>query len=188
MRRINFKTIIISALVIFYCVLAANKFNIFDKTINLSPLPQTKYQAKCTRVIDGDTIEVLFVGSNRLSDKTEKIRFIGVNTPEMNFKKKEEPEYWAREATAFTKQELENRYIELQFDNISEQQDRYGRYLCYVWNDNYLFNQILIESGNGFYYPEFEFNNKMMDTFYKAETYARKNEMGMWKNVAGKEN
>ena len=93
----------------------------------------------------------------------------------MNFKKKEEPEYWAREATAFTKKELENRYIERQFDNISEQQDRYGRYLCYVWNDNYLFNQILIESGNGFYYPEFEFNNKMMDTFYKAETYARKN-------------
>ena len=186
MKRINLKKIIISSLVIIYFFLVGNKFNIFEKKTTLSPLPKTKYQAKCTRVIDGDTIEVIFVGSNKLSEKKEKIRFIGVNTPEMNFNKKEEPEYWAKEATSFTKKELENRYIELQFDNISENKDKYGRYLCYVWNDNYLFNQILIESGNGFYYPNFEFNNKMMDTFQKAEIYAAKNKMGLWENVSGK--
>lgn len=174
------KTLIITLLVAVYFILFSAKFNIFPSFKSDKQKTEYKYSAKCTRVIDGDTIEVIFTGENRYSNKKEKIRFIGVNTPELNKNKSEEPEYWAENAAIFTKKYLEGRSIELSFDNISDKKDRYDRLLCYIWSDGYLFNKILIETGNGRYYPDYKFNSERMNLFAQAEDYAINNRMGMW--------
>lgn len=169
------------SLLFIYLILGISKYEIFKK-----PQKETdkvclnKLEARCLRAIDGDTIEVIFIGEEKLSDKKEKIRLIGINTPELNLNKNEEAEYWAEQAADFTKEELEGKNIELSFDDISAKKDKYGRYLCYVWIDGYLFNKILIESGNAYYYPDFNFNEKYMKLFEKAEQYARNEREGMW--------
>jgi micrococcal nuclease len=75
-------------------------------------------------VIDGDTIEV------RINNRTEKVRFIGVDTPEtVHPTKGEEP--YGREASDYTKSQLNDQSVGLEFD--VEKRDRYGRLLAYVW-------------------------------------------------------
>lgn len=96
-----------------------------------------------TSVVDGDTIWA------EIDGEKQKIRFIGVNTPE-----KGEPMY--EEATEFTKKALLNQWIYLEKD-ISDT-DRYGRLLRYIWlevpqediqseRDEKLFNAQLVASG-----------------------------------------
>ena len=73
-----------------------------------------------TKVIDGDTIWVEIEGIE------EKVRFIGVNTPE-----KDEPGF--SQATDYTRAMLLNRYIFLEKD-VSDK-DKYSRLLRYIWLD-----------------------------------------------------
>ena len=75
------------------------------------------------RVVDGDTAWV------RLGDgRTEKVRFIGVDSPESTTRK----EPFGEAAAAYTRSVLEaGRAVELETD--VDQRDRYGRLLAYVW-------------------------------------------------------
>jgi len=76
------------------------------------------------RVVDGDTIEVVLGG------KKEKVRLIGVNTPETHHPSKPVEEY-GPEAEEFTRAQLEGKTVYLEFD-VAER-DQYGRILAYVW-------------------------------------------------------
>src|SRR5947207_15780676 len=76
------------------------------------------------RIVDGDTIHV------RLSDRIEKVRYIGVNTPEVHHPRKgEEP--GGREATEVNRGLVGARHVRLETD--VQTRDRYGRLLAYVW-------------------------------------------------------
>src|SRR5262245_21742653 len=76
------------------------------------------------RVVDGDTIHV------RLADRVEKVRYIGVNTPEVHHPRKgEEP--GGREAAEVNRGLAEDKRVRLELDVQSR--DRYGRLLAYVW-------------------------------------------------------
>ena len=77
-----------------------------------------------TRVVDGDTIEV------RLDGRIEKIRLIGIDTPE-SVKPGTPVECYAKAASAQTDRLLEGRRVRLEFD--AERRDRYGRLLAYVY-------------------------------------------------------
>lgn len=78
--------------------------------------------AAVVEVIDGDTIHV------RLPDgREEKVRFIGVNSPESLGK----VEPYGKEAAAYTKKRLGGRTVYLELD-VGER-DKYGRLLAYVW-------------------------------------------------------
>lgn len=76
--------------------------------------------ATIASVVDGDTVT--------LSDGN-KVRLIGVNTPESTTKTEE----YGAEASAYTKKALEGKTVYLQKD-VSET-DRYGRLLRLVWID-----------------------------------------------------
>lgn len=82
----------------------------------------TTIAVQVTRIVDGDTIHV------RMPDGTiEKIRFIGVDTPEST----NQVEPYGREASAYTAKALSDRTIYLETD--AELRDRYGRMLAHVW-------------------------------------------------------
>jgi micrococcal nuclease len=79
--------------------------------------------AAVERVVDGDTAIFALSGGVR-----ERVRFIGVNTPESTTK--HEP--GGEQASAYTKRVLTpGRGVLLERD--AEERDRYGRLLAYVW-------------------------------------------------------
>ncbi len=125
---------------------------------------------KVTRVIDGDTVEVLLP-----SNKTViKVRLIGVNTPESTTK----IEYYGKEASAYTKKRLLHKTVTLEFDVGLK--DRYGRYLAYIWIGKELFNETLVKSGYA-NVMTIQPNVKYQSKFIAGERYARQNKKGLWK-------
>jgi micrococcal nuclease len=90
------------------------------------------------RVVDGDTIHV------RLGDRVEKVRYIGVNTPEVHHPRKgEEP--GGREAAALNRALVDGRRVRLELD--AQVRDRHGRLLAYVWVGETMINAELVRRG-----------------------------------------
>lgn len=122
------------------------------------------------RVVDGDTIEVMFQG------KKEDIRFIGVDTPETVHPSKPVQPY-GPEASAFTKAQLTGKQVGLEFD--VEQRDKYGRLLAYVWLGDQMFNRTLVQEGYA-QVATFPPNVKHVDEFTALQKEARAAKRGLW--------
>ena len=152
---------------------AAGLYNVFNVKSNL-------YDVVITDVTDGDTVTVRF-DYDKPKDCTteEKVRLIGVDTPEMNYYKLAEPEYYAQEATDYTSTFIKQSAL-LEFDNVSTSRDKYGRLLAYIWIDSKILNKDLIEKGYERYYENFAFNSERMTSFAKAQETAQKKRAGMW--------
>lgn len=91
------------------------------------------------RVVDGDTIVVDFNGTE------EKVRLIGVDTPESVHPDSERNSEAGVLASDYTKERLEGKQVELEFD--VQERDMYGRLLAYVWLDGVMYNKTLLEDG-----------------------------------------
>jgi micrococcal nuclease len=90
------------------------------------------------RVVDGDTVHV------RLGDRVEKVRYIGVNTPEIHHPRKgEQP--GGPEAHAVNRRLIDGKRVRLELD--VQPRDRYGRLLAYVWVGQTMINAELVRLG-----------------------------------------
>ncbi len=124
----------------------------------------------CTRVIDGDTIAV------EKNGKKEKVRLIGVDTPETVHPSKP-VEYFGKEASEFTRKNVEGKRVRLEYDWQSR--DKYGRLLAYVYiEDGTFLNAEIIRQGYGFAYTRYPF--KYLEDFRQYEREARGNNRGLW--------
>jgi len=74
-----------------------------------------------TNIVDGDTIDVRLA-----SGRTERIRVIGIDTPERG-------QCWFSEATSATRRLAQGKRVTLVGDGSQDTRDRYGRLLAYVW-------------------------------------------------------
>ncbi|MBQ6738753.1 MAG: thermonuclease family protein, partial [Synergistaceae bacterium] len=97
---------------------------------SLEILRNKVYKAKIERVVDGDTAIVSFIFDDGSKYLKERVRFLGVNTPETVHPNKP-VEFYGKEASNFTKSQLTDQIVWLQTD--IEVKDRYGRMLAYVW-------------------------------------------------------
>jgi len=123
---------------------------------------------KVNRVIDGDTL---------LLSKGERIRLIGVDTPETKHPQKP-VERFGKEAYLFTKRMVEGKEVRLEYD--WQRKDKYGRILGYVYLlDGTFLNAEIIKQGYGFAYTRFPF--KYLEEFRQYEREARENKRGLWK-------
>ncbi|MDL2342112.1 MAG: thermonuclease family protein [Patescibacteria group bacterium] len=129
-----------------------------------------------SRFVDGDTIAVMMAG------KEEKVRFIGVDTPETH-KPNTPVQCYGPAAAAYTKTMIGTQRVRLESDSLSTDRDRYDRLLRYVYlPDGTLLNQEIIENGYGFYYPYFTFSKA--DTFSAAQHLAQASNKGLWGNCS----
>jgi micrococcal nuclease len=91
------------------------------------PLPRGEKEplrGRVVRTVDGDTIQV------RLASGVEKVRYIGIDTPEVHHPTRgEEP--GGRAATEVNRRLVGNRAVRLEPD--VQARDHYGRLLAYVW-------------------------------------------------------
>jgi micrococcal nuclease len=126
------------------------------------------------RFVDGDTIAV------NMNGKVEKVRFVGVDTPETH-KPNTPVQCYGPAAAAFTKNTIGNNQVRLVSDSLSTDRDRYGRLLRYVYlPDGTLVNEKLIQGGYGFYYPYFPFTKSTQ--FAADEQAAMAAHKGLWAN------
>ncbi|RNF69960.1 thermonuclease family protein [Marinomonas rhizomae] len=124
-------------------------------------------KARIKRVVDGDTIH--------LTDG-RKVRLVGLDTPELDHKKGNHEPY-AVAATDFLRSRLDQ-FVYLQ--RAKNDQDRYGRYLYYLFDkDRISLTSQLLSEGLG-YRIAVPPNLAYQDCFEAAENAARNAHKGLW--------
>jgi micrococcal nuclease len=125
------------------------------------------------RVVDGDTIHV------KLGDRVEKIRYIGVNTPEIHHPTRgEEP--GGRAAAEMNRRLVGGQRVRLERDVRSR--DRHGRLLAYVWIGDVMVNAELVRLG----YAQVVTvppNVRHQELFLKLQREAREAGRGLWRRA-----
>lgn len=124
--------------------------------------------AVVTRVVDGDTIEL---------STGEKVRYIGVNTPE-SVDPRRKVECFGKEASEWNRQLVLGNRVRLERD-ISER-DKYGRLLRFVYlEDGSMVNALLVKEGYAYASP-YPPDISKKDMFRAAEVTAREQARGLW--------
>lgn len=125
------------------------------------------------KVVDGDTIHV------RLGDRVEKVRYIGVNTPEVRHPTQgEQP--GSREAWEVNRRLVAGRQVRLELD--ARERDRYGRMLAYVWVGETMVNAELVGRGYAqvMTVPP---NVRYQQLFLRLQRDAREAGRGLWRRA-----
>ena len=115
------------------------------------------YRAQCVKVVDGDTIELLFdLGMSQY--RKERVRIYGINTPEIFGVKKDSEEYAkGMEAKVFVEEFVNARDLEsfikkfmvgedLLVQTIKDKTGKYGRYLANIFKFE---GEVLVKMADG---------------------------------------
>lgn len=129
-------------------------------------------EGEVVRVVDGDTIHVM-VGGVR-----EKVRYIGVDTPETVHPRKG-VECFGKRASAYNGRLVDGERVRLVTD--VEQRDRYGRLLAYVYRvrDGRFVNAALAREGYALALT-IPPNVRFADRFARLTREARDADRGLW--------
>lgn len=120
-----------------------------------------------TRVVDGDTIEI---------EGKQKIRYIGVNSPELHDPRRP-IECFGQTAADENKRLVEGKEIFIQRD-VSEV-DKFKRLLRYVWVGEIFINDYLVRQGFA-QVSTFPPDVKYQQQFLEAQKEAQENKRGLW--------
>ncbi len=120
-------------------------------------------KARVTWVNDGDTISV------KIGNRSEKVRLLGVDTPETN-DVREEYRQAAYDARDWLIGKLKKRTVVLEADPEADDRDKHGRLLRYVLLDGENVNLSLVREGMGWATTRFKYSRK--SEFKKAQSEA----------------
>ncbi len=143
--------------------------------ISVSPVPThsaiEKSEAKITKVVDGDTVDV------EINGKKDVVRLIGINAPETN-------ECFGKEATDKAKEILNSKEVTLEPDSSQDDRDKYHRLLRYVFlSDGTNFGETMTRDGFAKEYT-YKFPYKYQSIYKKAQQEAKDKKSGLWANGA----
>ena len=120
-------------------------------------------------IVDGDTITV------RIDGRTERVRVIGIDTPELA-----DRECYAQQAASRMQSLAQSRSVRLEADPTQADRDRYGRLLRHVFvEDGRSAAQILISEGLGREYT-YAADYRYQGRYRAAEAAARSAGKGLW--------
>jgi len=132
-----------------------------------------KFEVKFSDCVDGDTFKVF------IDEKEYSVRLLAVDTPE-TVKPGSEVESYGKEASDYTCDKVTNaKKIELEYDEGSDEKDKYDRLLAWVYVDGDLLQKELISLG----YAEVAYiygDYKYTDDLYTLENTAKSSRVGMW--------
>lgn len=142
-----------------------------ETTVSDEQEPSSYPQYDVVRVVDGDTIVISYNGVD------EKVRMIGVDTPESVHPDKTKNTEFGDTVSQFSKSELGGKSVGIEFD--VQERDQYGRLLAYVYVGDKMYNKTLLEKGYASVstYPP---NVKYVDDFTALQKKAREDGVGMW--------
>ena len=151
----------------------------FQNLANADYKTGTKFSSNCLKdykefvvkaVCDGDTISLTDCKSDQ---KEKKIRLLGIDA----FEHDQFP--YGKEGKDFLTKLVLNKKVCIETD-VNEK-DIYGRTLGYVLLKDTFINEELLKNGLALLY-DFPPNTKYIDKLKKAQIYARKNMIGVWKD------
>lgn len=145
----------------------------------------TLSQNTVIKVYDGDTFQI---------DTGEKVRLLGIDTPEKwesgkldkdserTGKDKEIIKKLGQLASDYAESILLNKTVTLVADSTNSDIDRYGRLLRYAYlEDGTLFNLRIIQDGYAYAYTKYPVI--FMEEFVKAQHEARESGKGLWGDI-----
>ncbi|QIK69781.1 thermonuclease [Erysipelothrix sp. HDW6C] len=121
-----------------------------------------------SRCVDGDTAVFKVKGTE------EKVRFIGVDTPELTSN-----DYYAKEASDYTCERLKSGTIKLEYDSASDERDKFGRLIAWVYVDDELLQRELVAGGYAkvrYIYDDYMY----VDELNRLQRDAKKKKLGIW--------
>jgi len=128
-------------------------------------LEKQTFTAKVIRIIDGDTMEVLYKG------KPVRIRLAHIDCPE---KRRSQPFGNA------AKQALSDLCFGHQVGVSSDRCDRYGRLIAVITNNKHQnINQEMVKQGMAWHFKKYSTDS----VYAKLEQDARSNHIGLWKEA-----
>jgi micrococcal nuclease len=128
---------------------------------------------KVTSVIDGDTIHIDLDGTD------EKVRFIGINTPE-TVDPRTQVQCFGKEASDRLKELASGEIVRLEYDDSQGLRDTYGRLLAYVYlEDGQMLNRKMIADGYAYEYTYLT-PYKYQSEFRDLQNIARISGRGLW--------
>lgn len=130
-------------------------------------VPPDAPRRRVKRAVDGDTVVL---------DGGERVRLIGVNTPEMK-DARQDVRYFAKRAAVFLEDMVAGKSVRLEFDH--ERHDRYGRLLAYLYlDDGRCANAEIVRAGMGFAFTRYPF--RYLAYFRDLERAARLAHRGLF--------
>lgn len=136
------------------------------------PVEPVNNKFTVAKVIDGDTIDL------NINGKTERIRLVGIDTPEKNDPRKT-VECFSSEASAKLTELTKDKKIELEADGSQDNKDKYSRLLRYLWVDGVNINQKMIEEGYAYEYT-YKLPYKYQTAFKATQKKASDANKGLW--------
>lgn len=157
----------------------------FNKIENDYNEDTNKIEVELVETVDGDTAKF------KMDGEQITVRFLGINTKETVDPEIGE-EAWGKEASDFTKEKLKNATkIELEFDSSADEKDKYNRYLAWIWIDDELLQNSLVECGLAQNYM-LQNNYKYAGMLQESEEIAKNSKIGIWSdetsNIQNNEN
>lgn len=189
-NNFNKQSKIVSVIIIALVFLIPTLNSLFNNKTAISKLDRNNLEkAQVVKHVDGDTVHVKFEDG-----RIEKLRFIGVDAPELANEYRE-AEFYAEEASKYLRDLIYGKTIYLEKD-VSDR-DQYNRLLRYVWLEsaldnvdfdnitkadlaNHMVNAKLLAEGYAklvTFPPDVKYHDFLRD-FNKE---ARKNGLGLWR-------
>ncbi len=147
----------------------AQQTNPSSITVEKNPEVENKILHKVLDVVDGDTIKV------DINGKMEVVRLVGLDTPELSSN-----DCYAQEAKDYLVERVKGQMVELVQDQTQGDRDRFGRLLRYLYLDQELINQTMIEKGLGYAFTDY--GAEKIDQFIVYQQIAQNQRVGLWGN------
>lgn len=151
---------------------ASTANGISQAAVNKIEVPTGAVNAKVIKVVDGDTLQVLY------QKKISTVRVLLIDTPETHHPKLGVQPY-GPEASAYAHQLLDGKTVALELAKNGGR-DKYGRILAYVFVDGKSFEELQLASGLArvaYIYPP---NTKYVDQYRAIEAQAKEKKIGIW--------
>lgn len=133
-------------------------------------IEENKETVKLSSCIDGDTARFYINGIDK------KVRFIGINAPETEGNEME----LGLKSKDFVCDYLKNaKEITLQHDPKSDNEDKYGRLLYWIFVDGKLLEEEIVKNGYArvsYIYDDYLY----VDELFNAQDYAKNQKIGIW--------
>lgn len=136
-------------------------------------VPAGHIPVELIRVVDGDTIQVNYKGQK------ESVRYLLIDTPEIDHKNAGKTEACATEAAARNEALLTSGQVTIEFEE-EEERDRYNRLLAYLYVDGNSVQETLLKEGYARVAYVYDKNAKHLDPFHSAEEQAKNMKAGVW--------
>lgn len=133
----------------------------------------TYINARVSKVVDGDTVDI-----TDDEDKTQRVRIIGIDTPETKHPRKP-VQCFGPEASQKAYTLLYDKQVRLALPK-GNSQDKYKRLLAYIEIEPQRsdYGSIMIEEGYAFHYDRFPHDR--LDRYESLEITARESAQGLW--------